>query len=68
MYLLQPSLFPFEDWLEIDSSDRFPLFFAVLDLQPYASKLRKQSPQGAKPMNREAILRALLAAHTSERL
>lgn len=62
LYILQPSLFSFEDWLEIDSSDRLPLFFAVLDLQPYASKLRKQSPQGAKPMNREAILRALLAA------
>ncbi|SDW06365.1 Transposase [Alicyclobacillus hesperidum] len=62
MYLLQPSLFSFEDWLEIESSDRLPLFFGVLNLQPYTSKLRKQSPQGAKPINREAILRALLAA------
>lgn len=48
--LLQQSLFSFEDWLEIESSHRLPLFFAVLDLQPYASKLRKQSPQGTKPM------------------
>lgn len=62
MYLLQPSLFSFEDWLEIDSTHRVPLFFGVLDLEPYALQLRKQSPKGAKPINREAVLRTLLVA------
>ena len=62
MYLLQKSLFSFEQWLEIESSERLELFFSALDLQPYAAKLRSSSPQGAKPINREAILRALLAA------
>ncbi|GMA60184.1 transposase [Alicyclobacillus fastidiosus] len=62
MYLLQKSLFSFEEWLEIEPSERLELFFSALDLQPYAAKLRNSSPQGAKPINREAILRALLAA------
>jgi IS5 family transposase len=38
------------------------LFFSALDLHPYAAKLKSSSPQGSKPINREAILRALLAA------
>jgi IS5 family transposase len=62
LYLLQKSLFSFESWLEIESSERLELFFSALDLQPYAAKLRSSSHQGAKPINREAILRALLAA------
>jgi transposase, IS5 family len=62
LYLLQKSLFSFEQWLEIESAERLELFFSALDLQPYAAKLRSSSPQGAKPINREAILRALLAA------
>ena len=62
LYLLQKSLFSFEDWLEIEPSERLELFFAALDLRPYAAKLTNSSPQGAKPINREAILRALLAA------
>ncbi|GMA66143.1 hypothetical protein GCM10025859_65850 [Alicyclobacillus fastidiosus] len=62
MYLLQKSLFSFESWLEIEPSERLELFFSALDLQPYAAKLRSSSPQGAKPINREAILRALLAS------
>jgi Transposase domain (DUF772) len=33
-----------------------------LDLQPYDAKLKNSSPQGAKPINRETILRALLVA------
>jgi transposase len=62
LYLLQKSLFSFESWLEIESSDRLEWFFSSLDLHPYAEKLKSSSPQGAKPINREAILRALLAA------
>ncbi|GMA60230.1 hypothetical protein GCM10025859_06700 [Alicyclobacillus fastidiosus] len=48
MYLLQKSLFSFEQWLEIEPSERLELFFSALDLQPYAAKLRNSSPQGAK--------------------
>ena len=62
MYLLQQTLFSFEQWLEIESSERLPLFFSALNLEPYAIKLRSSSPQGAKPIPREAILRAFLAA------
>jgi len=62
LYLLQKSLFSFEQWLEIDPSERLELFFSSLDLQPCAAKLRSSSPQGAKPINREAVLRALLSA------
>ncbi|WP_206920504.1 transposase, partial [Alicyclobacillus suci] len=43
-------------------SKRLELFFSALDLQLYAVKLESSSPQGSKPINREAILRALLAA------
>ena len=62
MYLLQKSLFSFESWLKIEPSERLERFFSALDLQPYATRLKSSSPQGAKPINREAILRALLAA------
>jgi len=62
LYLLQKSLFSFEQWLEIEPSERLELFFSALDLQQYALKLKSPSPRGAKPINREAILRALLAA------
>jgi transposase, IS5 family len=62
LYLLQKSLFSFEEWLEIEPGERRHLFFRALDLAPYAAKLRSVSPQGAKPISREAILRALLAA------
>lgn len=62
MYLLQKSLFSFEQWLEIEPSERLELFFSAVDLQPYTARLGNSSPQGAKPINREAILRALLAA------
>ena len=62
MYLLQQTLFSFEQWLEIESKDRLNLFFSALDLQPYAMKLRSSSPQGAQPIPREAILRAFLVA------
>lgn len=60
MYILQQNLFSFEQWLEIESEDRLELFFSALDLRPYVKKL--SSARGRKGHNREAILRALLAA------
>jgi IS5 family transposase len=60
LYILQQNLFSFEQWLEIESEDRLELFFSALDLRPYVKKLR--SIRGRKGHNREAILRALLAA------
>ncbi len=33
-----------------------------MNLEPYAAKLKRSSPQGTKPISREALLRALLVA------
>ncbi|SMG52993.1 transposase [Paenibacillus aquistagni] len=62
MYILQESLFSFEDLLIMHSKDRLPIFFSTLDLRPYAKELRSRSPRGADGHCREGILRALLAA------
>ncbi|MCL6445408.1 MAG: transposase [Alicyclobacillus sp.] len=62
MYVRQSSLFSFEQWLEIEPSERRVRFFSALDLSSYAAKLRSSTPQGAKPISREAILRAFLVA------
>jgi len=62
VYVRQSSLFSFEQWLEIEPSERRVRFFSALDLSPYAAKLRSSTTQGAKPFSREAILRAFLAA------
>lgn len=62
MYILQPSLFSFEEPQKLESKERLPLFFSVLDLRPYAKELRSITPQGATGHSREAILRALLVA------
>ncbi|MFY0543564.1 transposase, partial [Brevibacillus sp. H7] len=62
MYILQPSLFSFEELQKLESKERLPLFFSVLDLRPYAKELRSITPQGATGHSREAILRALLVA------
>lgn len=62
MYLLQKPLFSFEQWFEMDSKDRLELFFSALDLHPHVAKLKSSSPQGAKPINREALFRSLLVA------
>jgi hypothetical protein len=35
MYILQESLFSFEELQKLESRDRLP-FFSVLDLRPYA--------------------------------
>lgn len=62
MYILQQSLFSFEQLWEIDPKNRLPLFFSALDIQKYIKQLKKETPQGARGHNREAILRAFLAA------
>jgi hypothetical protein len=62
LYILQQTLFSFEELMEMESKDKLPLFFSSLDLRPFSRKLRSQLPQGAIGFSREAILRALLAA------
>ncbi|WP_041695058.1 transposase [Alicyclobacillus acidocaldarius] len=62
MYIRQTWLFSFDEWMEIDPSERRERFFSALDLGPYTAKLRSSTPQGTKPISREAILRAFLAA------
>jgi hypothetical protein len=62
LYILQESLFSFEDLLKMQPKERLPLFFSSLDLRPYAKELRSRSPRGADGHGREGILRALLAA------
>jgi transposase, IS5 family len=62
VYILQESLFSFEELQKIESKERLPLFFSALDLRPYARELRNPSPRGADGHCRQGILRALLAA------
>jgi len=62
MYILQESLFSFEELQKMQSKDRLPIFFSSLDLRPYAKELRSRSPRGADGHCRQGILRALLAA------
>ncbi|AIQ62783.1 transposase [Paenibacillus stellifer] len=62
MYILQESLFSFEELQKIESKERLPIFFSALDLRPYARELRNPSPRGADGHCRQGILRALLAA------
>jgi len=62
LYILQETLFSLEELQKIELENRLPIFFGALDLEPYAKQLRSSSPQGAIGHNREAILRALLAA------
>jgi IS5 family transposase len=62
LYILQQTLFSFEDWMKLESQERAPLFFATLNLEPYTKKLKGLSPQGAKGYSREALMRALLVA------
>nr|WP_074102497.1 transposase [Paenibacillus sp. P3E] len=47
MYILQESLFSFEELQKIESKERLPIFFSALDLRPYAKELRNPSPRGA---------------------
>ncbi|MFC0216753.1 transposase [Paenibacillus chartarius] len=62
MYILQESLFSFEELQKLESKERLPIFFSSIDLRPYAKDLRNSSPRGADGHCRQGILRALLAA------
>jgi IS5 family transposase len=62
LYILQESLFSFEELQKLESKERLPIFFSTLDLRPYAKELRSPSPRGADGHCRQGILRALLAA------
>ncbi|QNR65105.1 transposase [Paenibacillus peoriae] len=62
MYILQESLFSFDELQKLESKDRLPIFFSALDLRSYAKELRNPSPRGADGHCRQGILRALLAA------
>jgi transposase, IS5 family len=46
----------------MDFQNKLPLFFSVLDLQPYVQELSRPSSQGAQGYPREAILRAFLVS------
>lgn len=48
MYILQECLFSFEELLNIQPKERWPIFFSSLDLRPYAKELRSRSPRGAE--------------------
>lgn len=62
MYILQESLFSFDELQKLESKERLPIFFSALDLRPYARELRSHSRRGADGHCRQGILRALLAA------
>lgn len=62
MYILQETLFSFEELMELELKERLTLFFSAFNLEPFARKLRSQLPQGAIGHSKEGILRALLAA------
>ena len=61
MYILQESLFSFEELQKLESKERLTVFFSNLDLRKYAKQLRSPSPRGATEHCRQGILRALLA-------
>ncbi len=62
LYILQESLFSFEELQKLEFKERMPIFFSALDLRSYAKELRSRSPRGADGYCRQGILRALLAA------
>lgn len=62
MYILQESLFSFNELQKLESKERLPIFFSALDLRSYAKELRSGSSRGADGHCRQGILRALLAA------
>jgi IS5 family transposase len=62
LYILQQTLFSFEELMELELKERLPLFFSALDLRPIVKKLISELPQGAKGYPKDAILRSLLAA------
>ncbi|AEJ42342.1 transposase IS4 family protein [Alicyclobacillus acidocaldarius subsp. acidocaldarius Tc-4-1] len=46
VYIRQTWLFSFDEWMEIDPSERRERFFSALDLSPYAANLRSSTPKG----------------------
>jgi IS5 family transposase len=62
LYILQQTLFSFEELMELELKERLPLFFSTLNLWPLVKKMRSELPQGAKGYPKDAVLRALLAA------
>jgi len=62
LYILQESLFSFDEPQKLETRERLPIFFSALDLRLYAKELRSSSPRGADGHCRQGILRALLAA------
>ena len=62
MYILQESLFSFEELQKLENKEKLPIFFRALDLRLYARELRSFSPRGADGHNRQAVLRALMIA------
>ncbi|UUZ87320.1 hypothetical protein LJK88_13445 [Paenibacillus sp. P26] len=45
MYILQESLFSFEELQKLEFKERMPIFFSALDLRSYAKELRSRSPE-----------------------
>jgi len=62
LYILQQTLFSFEELMELELKERLNLFFSAFNLELFARKLRSQLPQGAAGYCKESILRAFLAA------
>ena len=66
MYILQGSLFSFEELMDLEPKQKYPALFAALDLTPFVKELRKSSPLGRKGRDTESMLRALLAGLCEE--
>lgn len=48
MYILQESLFSFEELQKLEFKERLPIFFNSIDLRPYTRELRNNSPRGVQ--------------------
>jgi hypothetical protein len=55
LYILQESLFSFEELQILESKEKLPFFFSALDLHPYAKQLKSSSPQETDGHSREGI-------------
>jgi len=45
LYILQESLFSFEELQILESKEKLPIFFSALDLRPYAKQLKRGCPK-----------------------
>jgi len=43
LYILQESLFSFEELQILESKEKLPIFFSALDLRPYAKQLKSDA-------------------------